>query len=111
MSPRRRLRIWEAHKGRCCICHQQIDGVREKWIVEHVRALELGGSDEDNNLAPAHAACASEKTKDDHARTAKAKRAKQRHLGIRQSKSPMPCGKGSPFKKLMDGRVVRRDGK
>lgn len=112
MSPRKRLKVWEQHRGRCCICSQAIDGTREKWIVEHIRALELGGADDETNMAPAHATCGSEKTKNDHARAAQAKRQKQRHIGIeRASRTPMPCGRNSPFKKLMDGRVVRRDGK
>lgn len=112
MSPRRRLRIWEAHRGMCCLCNQAIDGTREKWIVEHLRALELGGEDEDANCAPAHASCGLEKTSDDHARAAKAKRVKQRQLGIKAaSKTPMPFGRNSPFKRTMSGKVVRRDGK
>lgn len=110
LSTRDRLAVWEAHAGRCCICAAKIDGVRERWIVEHVRALELGGADERSNMAPAHEHCARTiKTPDDHRRAAKAKRVKARHLGVKQSATPMPFGRKSPFKKLFSGEVVRRD--
>lgn len=108
MTPQRRLRVFEKHRGLCCICHLRIDGTREKWIVEHVRALELGGEDHDDNCAPAHEACGREKTRTDHAMAAHAKRVKIRHLGIAQSRSPLPHGRNSPTKRKMDGSVVPR---
>lgn len=108
LSRRDRLAVWEAHKGVCCTCGVEIDGVREPWIVEHVRALELGGEDSRENMAPAHEACGIEKTRDDHARAAKAKRVKARHLGITRPKRPMPGSKASGLRKRMDGTVERR---
>lgn len=109
MAPQRVLRIWEKHRGVCCLCGARIDGTRSTWIIEHIIALELGGADDDANCGPAHATCAAVKTSDDHARAAKAKRQKQRHLGMNRPKwKPMPHGKGSPTKRRMDGQVVRR---
>jgi hypothetical protein len=108
MSPMRRLRIWEAHKGRCVLCRRKIDGVRERWIIEHVRALALGGTDTDDNCGPAHASCGRDKTKADNASWSKAKRQKAKHVGIRGSANPIPGSKASPWKKCMDGRTVRR---
>ena len=61
LSPRVRLAIWERARGICVICDRRIDGVRERWIIEHIRALELGGADEPDNMGPAHAACAEAK--------------------------------------------------
>ena len=93
MSASRRLRIWEAHKGICCLCSAPIDGVREPWIVEHVRALGLGGADDDANCAPAHERCRREKDRADVPAIAKAKRIKQRHLGIKKpTKFRRPAG-------------------
>lgn len=112
LTPRQRLKVWERDGGICCLCHAPIDGVREKWIVEHIVALELGGLDEEANMGVAHLKCADEKTNGsdgDHARAAKAKRAKRRHIGISESKNPLPGGKRSKWKKKMDGSVVRRD--
>lgn len=92
MSPSRRLRIWEKHGGVCVLCKHPIDGVREKWIVEHLRALGLGGSDTDDNCGPAHVACADVKTTtQDVPAIAKAKRRKASHLGIKKpSRFPKP---------------------
>ena len=112
MTPRLRLKIWEAHKGICVLCNSKIDGVRERWIVEHIMPLALGGEDAEANMGPAHDACAIKKTfgrTGDIAKAAKAKRVKSKHLGIKKSKNPLPSGKGSKWKKKMDGSVVRRD--
>jgi hypothetical protein len=38
LSPRARLAIWEHAKGICVLCDRPIEGVRERWIIEHIRA-------------------------------------------------------------------------
>lgn len=88
MSPQRRLRIFEAHKGVCVLCSKPIDGVRDKWTIEHMRALGLGGEDDDKNCGPAHEACRRVKDKEDVSSIAKAKRVKARHVGAKK-----PTGK------------------
>jgi 5-methylcytosine-specific restriction endonuclease McrA len=108
LTPHRRLKVWEKTGGRCVVCHRQIDGVRERWIVEHIRALELGGRDEHDNMGPAHETCAAVKTHDDHQRAAKAKRQKLRHLGAERSERPLPCGRQSRWKKKINGTIVPR---
>lgn len=107
LSARRKLAIWEREKGKCMLCGVKL--VTGKFIFEHVRALELGGADTDDNIRLTCKGCATEKTKQDHSTAARAKRKKTSVLGIKQSKTPMPFGKGSKFKKKMDGTVVRRD--
>lgn len=47
------------------------------------------------------------KTAQDVANIARAKRREANHLGIRP-KSKFPCSKDSPFRKKLDGSVVRR---
>lgn len=85
MTDTRALRAWENTKGVCVTCGLKINGTKERWFVEHIRALELGGKDEDSNLGPAHFdSCKAIKDADDHARAAKAKRNKRAELGIRQ---------------------------
>lgn len=108
LAPRVRLAIWERAKGICVLCERRIEGVRERWIIEHIRALELGGADEPDNMGPAHASCAAAKTRDDHHRAAKAKRQKIQHLGAAKTKRPLPCGRQSRWKKKIDGTVVPR---
>jgi hypothetical protein len=103
MPPMRRLKIWEAHKGICILCDRKIDGVRERWIVEHVRPLALGGPDEDSNCGPAHVACATAKTKTDNASWTKAKRVAAKHIGAKR-----PSVFRSKWRKKMNGEVVLR---
>ncbi len=108
LTPHRRLRVWERTGGICVLCDRKIDGVRERWIAEHIRALELGGTDDLDNMGPAHEMCAAVKTQDDHRRTARAKRQKIRHIGAESSKRPLPFGKASPWKRTIAGKVVPR---
>lgn len=90
MSPMQRLRIFEAHQGICCLCDRKIQA-GEKWIVEHPRALGLGGADTDENKRPAHEDCRRIKDKIDVPAIAKAKRMKARHIGIKKpSRFPKP---------------------
>lgn len=109
MSPTRRLRIFEAHGGKCALCGGKIDGVREPWIVEHLRALGLGGPDTDDNCGPAHAYCADAKThQQDMPAIAKAKRRKMKALGIRKP-STFSTSRDSRFKSKIGGGVVYRE--
>ena len=109
LSGRRRLEVWEKTGGTCILCDRRIDGVRERWIVEHIRALELGGMDDIDNMGPAHEACGREKTRDDHARAAEAKRQKIRHLGAVVVTRPLPGSRTSALKRKVDGTVVLRE--
>lgn len=106
LSARKKLAIWEKEKGCCMLC-----GIKLKtggFIYEHVRALELGGEDTEDNIRLTCKPCATEKTKNDHSMAAKAKRQKANTLGLKTSKTPLPFGKGSKWKKKLDGSVVRR---
>ncbi|MFC5552859.1 HNH endonuclease signature motif containing protein [Methylobacterium iners] len=109
LSRRRRLQAWERTGGTCVVCDRRIDGVRERWIVEHIRALELGGADEIENMGPAHELCGREKTRLDHAKAAQAKRRKMRHLGVVKSFNPLPGSRTSHFKRKLNGTVLRRE--
>jgi 5-methylcytosine-specific restriction endonuclease McrA len=96
----------------CVLCKGKIYGGRERWSIVHITPLALGGEDTDNNMGPAHEACALKKTfgrTGDLAKAAKAKRVKSRHLGIKKSKNPLPGGKGSKWKKKIGGGVEPRD--
>ncbi len=108
LTAHRRLKVWEITGGVCVLCGRRIDGVRERWIVEHIRALELGGADDLDNLGPAHEACALAKTREDHRRAAQAKRQKIRHLGADGPKRPLPFGKRSRWKRTLSGKIVLR---
>ena len=84
LTPTQRLKLFERHKGVCALCGLQIRS-GEKWIDEHLRALALGGTNDDDNRAPVHVACAKAKTnEEDLPRIAKAKRQKMAALGIKR---------------------------
>ncbi|MGF9759469.1 HNH endonuclease [Microvirga sp. 0TCS3.31] len=108
LTPHRRLKVWETTGGVCVRCERKIDGVRERWIAEHIRALELGGEDDFANMGPAHTTCALIKTQDDHRRAAQAKRQKIHHIGADVPKRPLPFGRTSPWKRTVSGRIVPR---
>lgn len=105
-----RLRIFEAHGGRCHICRGRIDGVAERWEVEHVIPLALGGEDGDHNIAPAHVACHVRKTAQDRRDIAKAERVRAKHQGARFTRHPLPDGRASLWKRKVGGGRVLRDG-
>jgi 5-methylcytosine-specific restriction enzyme A len=80
-----RARFFEDHHGVCYLCRNKIDGVHERWEIEHVQAREImgDGADDDDNLALVHASCHKAKTKNDVAAIAKSNRIRARHTGAR----------------------------
>jgi 5-methylcytosine-specific restriction protein A len=80
-----RTRIFDAQGGICHICERKI-AVGEKWQLDHIKPLWLGGEDTDWNTAPAHVDCHAGKTGDEHTVRAKGDRVRARHLGIKKPK-------------------------
>lgn len=106
---RERLAIFGKHEGRCHICGDKINS-GQAWDVEHIIPLGLGGSDDQDNLAPAHVNCHKGKTATDHGAIAKAKRMRKRQMGIRKEpRNPLNGGRRSKFKKKVNGEVVERE--
>lgn len=110
MHKQRRVKIFLARNGECCICHIQIIAHRDEWFIEHPGALDLGGSDDDADLWPAHVKCKPGKD------AADAKLIEHRNSAIdknfagkeKRKGNPMPGTKASGLKKCFDGSVVRR---
>lgn len=103
-----RVRIFDNSLGVCCLCCRVIRS-GEKWIVEHVKPLWLGGADDETNMAPAHFQCGVEKTCGEAPVKAKTDRQRAAHLGIRKRQArPMPGTKASGWSKKFSGEVVRR---
>ena len=105
VPPRVRLRVFEACDGKCYLTGRKITAA-DKWEIEHVIALSLGGENREGNLAPALAKAHKEKTADDVARKAKCDRVRKKHLGIHKPKCRLGSSK---FKKKVNGEVVLRD--
>lgn len=94
--------------GKCegCGCRIAAGNVQYDHIFE---ASEGGGNNLDN-CAVLCKSCHKLKTATVSApRIAKIRRQRDKHTGAKQPKSPMPCGRKSPHKKTMGGKVVWRD--
>lgn len=109
LSTTKRAKLFLAHEGRCHLCGLKIrDG--ERWEASHIIALELGGADDETNLAPAHHRCHRTQTAEvDIPAIAKSNRVRARAIGAHRPQRPMPGSRASGLKKRMDGTVVRRD--
>jgi hypothetical protein len=111
ISQKEAARLFLLHNGICCNCGQQIRG-GEKWFIEHVEALVLGGADDDQNRRPSHLVkCKAKKDAADAA----ARSERDRHItkdwqpiGGRRGSRPMPGSRASGIRKRMNGQVVRR---
>lgn len=102
-----RTKIFDAHKGICCLCEGDIYALKRKWIIEHIKPLWLGGADDPSNMAPACECCAIEKTCGEASVKAKTDRQRAGHLGIKKRSRPIPGSRASGIRKRMDGRVER----
>jgi len=102
-----RLRVFERYKGRCYLSGRVI-GPGDRWEIEHVVALSLGGQHRESNLAPALVDKHKEKTKEDRKKKSKAEKTKKAHFGIRRKRSRFPGSRDSPWKAKIGGGWERR---
>lgn len=102
-----RVRIFEAHGGRCWISGRKIMP-GDLWDLDHKVALCNGGSHSEDNLAPALRDKHRAKTAEDVAEKAKTARVRKRHLGIK-APSRFACSRSSGFRKKINGKVEPRD--
>lgn len=104
---KQRLALFEAAGGICHLCGMKIQ-LGEAWDLEHVIALSCGGTDDDENIKPAHRECHREKTRDDRTVGAKGERIRQKHQGAWRPRTVMPGSKASMWRRKMNGEVERR---
>lgn len=102
-EPRQRLskhdlaRLFQERDGRCHKCRRKL-GPADKWIAEHVVALENGGNNDWANLALSCAWCKPSKDSDDHRQSRKGKRQAVNHCVPKEQRR---SGRG--FQKLPPG--------
>lgn len=107
-----RVRLFETHKGICCVCGLKIHAERgDRWEPHHVKPLWAGGEDEVSNLAPAHERpCHKNVSASDNTIRAKTDRQRANHLGIpKPRKAKLPAGRDSRDRKKLNGEVVPRE--
>lgn len=105
LSATRRKSILARQDYKCAICGEPITG--GIFHVDHTHCLALGGSDTDENWRAVHPQCNAKKAGKEVAALAKIDRIL---TGGRTRKGPPMLGsRASRWKKLMDGRTVRRD--
>jgi 5-methylcytosine-specific restriction endonuclease McrA len=73
MTAQRVLRIFQANEGKCYRCQRKL-GPRDGYDIDHIIALENGGTDDDANLAPCCDWCHTEKSADDHSQAGHGRR-------------------------------------
>lgn len=79
MTPLRRAAIFARGNGLCHVCTRKLHP-GDWWDCDHVIALENGGTDDDDNLAPCCEVCHAMKTGEDHAKAGKGRRNYTRHV-------------------------------
>ena len=92
--------------GHCEVCRTRL--VPGKFRYDHILPDVLGGEPTLENCKVQCVACDAPKTADDIRRIRKADRQRDKSSGAIRKRSSLPCGKDSPWKKTINGRVVRR---
>jgi 5-methylcytosine-specific restriction enzyme A len=93
-----RVRIFQTANGVCHLCGLPIHAERgEKWHVEHIKPLWLGGEDAESNMAPAHIDCHSPKTASEAKQRAKVTRQAAVYIGADAPRSKL-VSRGFPKK-------------
>jgi len=109
ITTKMRADIFLSKGGMCHLCNMKVVP-GEDWDVSHEIPLETGGKDDATNWFVAHRKCHRAHTsKIDIPLIAKVKRIHQKHVGATKSKTPMPMGRNSKWKRKMDGTIVRRE--
>lgn len=107
--PHVKLRIFQRYDGRCYLTGRKIRP-GDPWELEHIKALKLGGENRESNMAPALVAAHKIKTADDRKILAKVDRLAKKQAGIKPNRrSSFQTNRDGPFKRKMDGTLVRRD--
>lgn len=78
-TPQQRAAIFLTRGGHCHKCTRPL-GPADDWDLDHIIALENGGTDDDDNLAPICDWCHTDKTGEDHAAAGHGRRMATKHL-------------------------------
>lgn len=82
VPPHVRVRIFDAHGGRCHISGRKIQ-VGDAWDLDHIKALINGGEHRESNMAPALRDKHRAKTAEDVAEKSAVYQKRAKHLGAK----------------------------
>ena len=98
-----RLKVFSRHGGLCLHCGRRINGIDEAWTIAKA---EPGLNDD--GLRPAHVFCGEVQRRDGEEVPFKAP-AVPFQGGRVKGQRTMPLGRKSPWKRKVDGTIVKRD--
>jgi 5-methylcytosine-specific restriction protein A len=104
------VELFMRQDGRCPECTQKLEmkGGRVVCVDEHINPLWRGGKNELTNRELWCKPCSTDKTSRETTERTDSYRVRDKHIGALRSARSMPCGRGSRWKKKMDGTVVPR---
>lgn len=73
-----RAAVFAARGGRCHVCKRKL-GPRDRWTLEHVIALENGGTNDHENMDVTCDWCEPDKTANDHEKAGHSRRVYTKH--------------------------------
>jgi 5-methylcytosine-specific restriction protein A len=101
-----RLAAWNRCGGSCEQCTAKLYPGRYEF--HHIKEATFGGESDLGNCRVLCVSCHSGVTGSRAAVVAKSNRQRNKHLGIKKKRSQWAYGKGSKFKKKINGEVVKR---
>ena len=112
LTDQEKARLFLERGGRCHKCKRKLRPPADSWIVEHMRALENGGTNAWSNLGVTCDLCFPVKNAEDDKIAKKIRHGATKHLvpsGERKkSGRPLAGTKASGLRKKMNGEVERR---
>ena len=111
LTEQKAAKLFLERHGHCRECGSAIGPNRPKktWIVEHVIALENGGSNDWDNLGITCTDCKAAKDARDHKLAAKIRSVATKHLlPMSMRRSKMPFGRDSKLKRKLNGQIEER---
>ena len=87
LTDQQKAKLFLERGGRCHRCKRKL-GPADVWIVEHVQALENGGTNDWENLDLTCSWCLPEKNREDHGKAAKTRHVATKHIVPKSERKP-----------------------
>lgn len=107
LPPRVRIRLFDAAGGRCQNCSRKVGPAGEPFDFDHIVPIVAGGRNAESNFQVLCRHCHRVKTSADVAEKSATAETRKAHI-LPKPLSKWGCGRGSKWKRKMDGSVVAR---